>query len=287
MTAVYAVITSFLSKNKKLIVLSIVVAYFDLFIGFRFVFVMSVIGLLVTANSRKYEPLIIRWRIWLVGIAACLAALTIKHLYVAIKMFDAKMALSNLIDIESIQLLILYSEPFVIFPQLVEVVNTNLHLGVDYFMQQFVPLIPFAPIIGFTQQPDFNYYVQEPLFGVPINIVGIAHNNFAEWYSIGGFIGVAFFSLTWIIFIFVASRSMQRAKLSYSLHVVVLTCISFYNFRNGFAQLFGLMRKSILVGLVLIFFTVLTKNILRYVKPKTEEKIGKLGMLGSHSAADK
>ena len=256
-SVIFAIVAAYLSRKLSILLIAAVLGAVDLYIGFRMVFAMSFLGILVAESGRhEVKPLYQRWRLCLTAVTGLVCMIAIKNLYVAIKIQD-----TDLLN-QRINLLIqnplgafLSNEmvgPTIIFLSGIE---NKIHLGYRHLMSSFWSFVPLANELGKIPR-TYNFYVQEPILGVSQELVGFAESNFGAWYATGGLTGVIFFTSFYTGLTVLFTILLRRARWSYPLLLVWLPFFTFYNFRNDFPQIFIHTKRVVLMWLVLMLFTI-------------------------------
>lgn len=254
--AVHAILAAYLSRRPFILAAATALGLCDLWLGFRFVTVMSVIGILVAESRRILVPLYRRWIFCAVGAAAAFFFVLVRRLYVAIRSQDLDRAAYDLEHYFRISVLednILVGEitgPTVLF---LGSLDAEVNLGYQHVVAALRSLVPLLGRLG-DEFVTFNTYVQEPVLGVSREWFGMAESNFGSWHAVGGIFGVMLFSCCYTSLVIVLALLMRRARLSCTLYLTWLPILTFYNFRNDFYHMAGYSRLVVMTWLLLAAF---------------------------------
>lgn len=254
MFTIHAVLAAYLSRRHFLLVAAAALALFILFIGFRFAVVMSVLGILVAASARSpaVRALYRRWVFCAAGAAAALVLVGVRMLLPVLKSTDNPGARVREFD-EFVLNILLVNEaagPALIFLAGLE---SGTHLGYGHFLSALPSLLVFMAEAGIDVQ-TYNDYVQGPVLEIPAEVRGFADSNLGSWYAVGGISAVVIFSCAYTGLVIFLSSLMHRARRSCSLYLAWLPILTFFNFRNDFAQVFYLSKQVVLTWLLLAAF---------------------------------
>lgn len=258
MFTIHAVIAAYLSRRHFLLVAAAALALLLLFIGFRFAVVMSVLGILVAASARSPAVrALYRRRIFFVaGAAAAFVTMRIRAHLLAFRNMDPgeHLRIFDQILAEGLLPSLMVGEamgPALIFLAGLE---GGVHLGYGHFFSALPSLLVFMAEAGIDVQ-SYNDYVQGlVLEEIPPEVRGLAESNLGSWYAVGGISAVVIFSCAYTGLVIFLSSLMHRARRSCSLYLAWLPILTFYNFRNDFAQVFYLSKQMVLTWLLLAAF---------------------------------
>lgn len=254
--AVHAILAAYLSRRPFILAAATALGLCDLWMSFRFVAVMSVIGILVAESRRVLMPLYRRWVFCAVGAAAALFFVLVRRLYVAIRSQDLTRAawdLENYFHVSVLQDNVPIGEitgPTMIF---LGSLGAGVDLGYQHVVSALRSLVPLLGRFG-GEIPTLNAYVQEPVIGVRIDNRGLADSNFGSWHAVGGIFGVMLFSCFYTSLVIFLASLMRRARLSCTLYLTWLPILTFYNFRNDFYQMAVHSRLVVMTWLLLAAF---------------------------------
>ena len=256
MFTIHAVLAACLSRRHFLLVAAAALALFILFIGFRFAAVMSVLGILVAASARSpaVRALYRRRVFCAAGAAAALVLVSVRMLLPALKTPGGlPRALDDFAFADPSSLLLVNEAagPAVMFLAGLE---NGIHLGYGHFLSALPSLLVFMAEAGIDVQ-SYNDYVQGlVLEEIPHEVRGLAESNLGSWYAVGGIAAVVIFSCAYTGLVIFLSSLMHRARRSCSLYLAWLPILTFFNFRNDFAQVFHLSKQVVLTWLLLAAF---------------------------------
>ena len=253
----HAVIAAYLSKRRSLLAAAAGLALLTVYIGFRFVPVMSLLGIFVAASARSVEvkALYRRWGFCLACAVAAVAGNFIKPFMPAIKALEYHrvVAVFEHIQFSNTNFLLQNVDahgPATIF---LAGLDAGVELGYGHFISQLPNLLFFVGEAG-VDGPSYNGYVQDAVLGVPRESIGLADSNLGSWYAIGGLGAIVIFSCGYTGLVIYLSSLMHRARRSYSLYLAWLPVLTFYNFRNDFSMMFIFSRQMVVTWFVLAAF---------------------------------
>lgn len=260
MFTIHAIMAAYLSRRHFLLVAAAALVLFILFIGFRFAVVMSVLGILVAASARSpaVRALYRRRVFCAAGAAAALVLMTIRTLQPVDLLVDGPGEHLQLLDTlvaEGLAGILTVNEaagPALVF---LAGLDAGIHLGYGHFFSSLPSLLVFMAEAGIDVQ-TYNDYVEGPVLE-PIPDKHLADSNLGSWYAVGGMSAVVIFSSAYTGLVIFLSSLMRRARRSRSLYLAWLPILTFYNFRNDFAQMFFLSKQVVLTWLLLAGFAAI------------------------------
>lgn len=179
-------VLAYVTKKRKILILSLVLLLIDVYIGFRSVFAILMLSILTIHFSKK-EPIgfykYINIKMILLIIPFLLFVFVYKYLYIAIKLGEWQVVLEKITDINTYFLAITNSEPFTTQAILNEVIGNNFQTDLSHFKGILYQFILFSPELG-AKSTSFNDLFQPVLF--PYQRFGLANNIWAEMLSSGG-----------------------------------------------------------------------------------------------------
>lgn len=255
MFTIHAVLAAYLSRRHFLLIAAAALALFILFIGFRFAAVMSVLGILVAASARSpaVRALYRRRVFCAAGAAAAVVLVGVRMLLPALKTPGGlPRALDDFAFADPSSLLLVNEAagPAVMFLAGLE---NGVHLGYGHFLSALPSLLVFMAEAGIDVQ-TYNDYVQGAVMGIPAEARGFADSNLGSWHAVGGISAVVIFSCAYTGLVILLSSLMHRARRSCTLYLAWLPILTFFNFRNDFAQVFYLSKQVFLTWLLLAVF---------------------------------
>lgn len=253
----HAILAAYLSRRPVIIAAAVALGLCDLWLGFRFVAAMSVIGILVAESRRVLKPLYRRWVFCAVGVSVVSFLVVARRFYLVIKYQEW-----NLIgdELNHYRLDILENGFFVgevIGPAMLFLgsIGAEVDLGYQHVVSALPSLVPLLERIrGGGEILTYNHYVQEPVLGVSAEIIGYGESNFGSWYAVGGIFGVIFFSCCYTGLVIFLMSLMRRACLSCTLYLAWLPILTFYNFRNDFYHMAAYSKLVVMTWILLAAF---------------------------------
>lgn len=258
MFTIHAIVAAYLSRRHFLLAAAAALALFILFIGHRFAVVMSVLGILVAASARSPAVrALYRRRVFCVGCIAAVLVLTGYRMFRPVVFMSSSETLHLFDNIVAggLSSVLTFNEaagPALIFLAGLE---AGIHLGYGHFLSALPSLLVFMAEAGIDVQ-SYNDYVEGPVLA-EIPGKGLADSNLGSWYAVGGMSAVVIFSCAYTGLVIFLSSLMHRARRSRSLYLAWLPILTFYNFRNDFAQVFYLSKQAVLTWLLLAGFAAI------------------------------
>ena len=257
MFTLHAIVAAYLSRRYFLLVAAAALALFILFIGFRFTVVMSVLGIMVAASARSPAVVALyRRRVFCAAGAAAVLVLTGIRTFQPAFMDPSghHQSLHNLVHggLNSVLNFPEGAGPALVF---LAGLDAGVHLGYGHFFSSLPSLLVFMAEAGVDVQ-SYNDYVEGPVLE-PIPGKNLANSNLGSWYAVGGMSAVVIFSCAYTGLVIFLSSLMHRARRSCSLHLAWLPILTFYNFRNDFAQMFYFSKQVVLTWLLLAGFAAI------------------------------
>jgi oligosaccharide repeat unit polymerase len=248
-SAIFANVISIINKRLLPWGFSILLIFLSIYAGEREVLIFTMIPAFVYLNRKKKIRLIRKWYYALLFISLLYVALILKGISQGLRANDLQLILSNMNRFDTIELLIMKSEPVIIFSQFIEVINADLHFDFSYFVEQLQPIVPMANYV-FDPASNFNDFVQEPLFGIRRNQFGMAYSSLGEWYGLGGIFGIIYFTSIICSLVYAAQWFMKNNKntLIQVVMLILLSFLTFFCFRNGITQILDWIRRILLFG---------------------------------------
>ncbi|MDB9317336.1 hypothetical protein [Nodularia spumigena] len=232
----------------------------NVYIGFRSSMAIVIISICVfhLFNMGRQRLLIKHWKTSLLILLVGLLFLLYKQVYVIVLLQRWDILLSRLTDIDFYINAITESEPFTTQAILNEVVKTGFSLDISAFSSVANALLLFAG----DGSKSFNAYFQPVLF--PDVSYGMAHNIWAQMWSIGRFPLLLMFIFIFNRVLFLGSWALHRFqdKIIISGLLPLLSYWSFYIHRNDLAYQINLEKRVILVwgACVIVCYLMPTKK---------------------------
>lgn len=253
----HAILAAYRSRRPVIFAAATALGLCDVWIGFRFLAVMSVIGILVAASQQVLKPLYRRWIFCTVGAATTLSLVLARRLYGVIK-YQEWTRIDDEIN-DYFMEIVMHGFPIgeVIGPSLLFLgsISAGVDLGYQHVVSALPALVPLMERIGGGGKIlTYNDYVQEPVLGVPGTAIGYGESNFGSWYAVGGIFGVIFFSCCYTGLIIVMMSLMRRARLTCTLYLTWLPILTFYNFRSDFYNMAAYSKLVVMIWIVLAVF---------------------------------
>lgn len=257
-----ATIIFFIKKKYNVVLFCFILLVFDIYIGFRSSFALTLISIItIFLNSKGAIRLIRYWKTMFVILFATLLLLVVKVLLASFKYGNYDVTLRYLSDFNLLNIAILHSEPFGTQLILNSVIVNNFETSVTQFTSLFVLFIPLISEFGMVAQ-SFNSQFQQSLFsGVTY---GMGSNIWAQMWSVG-WVTFLIFLMIFNYVIYIGSRLLLINSNYFKSGIALFFSYwSFYIHRNDIAYQLTLERRVIMI----YFFAFLISSILYNVLPK-------------------
>jgi len=249
----FAFIILYYNKQRILFVLALLTQISILIIGFRFPLVISIIGAFCINFMGKEPFRLIKFKKYFIyAIFFTIFTLLIKRFLVAIKMWDVDLIISLANDSDYLLTAFTNAEPFETQSILNKVIQTNFEVPLDH-LDQFLAFFLFESSYFDIEIRSFNSYFQSVLF--PGVRFGMASNIWAQFYALGGWVGLLLFVIIFNFVIIVLNNLVINKTRIFSV-VFILAGIywSFYMQRNDLAYILSTQKKIFLFG---VFISIL------------------------------
>lgn len=242
---------SFECKKWKLFSIFFILIMFDMYLGFRTSFAISLIGIFTLWASKKGKNrfLINYWKQGIIGVLLAVFLFLYKQIAYALKSGDIDLLISlfrNTSETFIFKAMFTNSEPFIAQTTLNAVTQYHYHVGLSHLKGLFYQLILFAPQLGINAV-SFNDLFQKDLF--PEVDYGMASNIWAEMWSAGGWPLLMLFILVFVSIIYFANltTNVQNPSIR-AVAAVMASYWTFYIHRNDIAYEVNLEKRVLLVA---------------------------------------
>lgn len=260
--SLYGMATSFIYKKKILLFINIFLILITIYIGFRSIAAIAVIGLLILTfveGNKKLSLLFSHYKKIIIGLFAGLFFLIYKGLYIAIKFQNYDMVLDRLKDGEFYRSVLLTAEPFGIQRIFSDVIKQNFYIGLENLDRFFLLFTLFGDESGIDTR-SFNQYFQPALYG-DVGY-GMGSNVWAHMYSSGGWLLFIIFSLLYTLSLRWFSKIIYRSNINYLPLIVCLGSYwSFYIHRNDLFYQLGLEKRILIVFVIVSILSLFTSKL--------------------------
>lgn len=262
-------VLSFAYKKWKLLFFFFILLLFDVFVGFRSIFAITMLSIILIWLSQKGESALIRDNIKLISYIILFAffIFSYKYLYIFIKFGYWDLLLTRLSDPDFFVSLITHSEPFVTQAILNSVIENDFYIGMDHFaglLNQF----SIMPASFGLELYSFNSIFQPALF--PNHISGMANNIWAEMWSGGGWLLLIVFIFIFNSFLFLGSYALLTKDPSIISVVALMGSYwAFYIHRNDLGFQLTLEKRILLIWLMCTLASVILRETSRWYLFKT------------------
>jgi len=265
-----ATIIFFTQKKYYLLFFCFLFLIFDVLVGFRSSFALTLISILTIAlNNKGSIRLIYYWKTLILSLAGVMFLLIIKMILYSIKsgdfsaIFDQKdLILSSIIN----------AEPFGIQLILNEVIIKNFETSLSQFSSLFAIFIPLYSTIDSTII-SFNDLFQPILFA-EINY-GMANNIWAQMWSSGGWLLLLLFLVFFNSILFLGSKLLlvNSSNLK-ALTALLFSYWAFYIHRNDIFYQLNLERRVLMVYMLSLILSILVYKLLPHkVKSRSQNHV--------------
>lgn len=281
MGASLGAVLSFVQSRWGLFSVCMALLLFDIYIGFRSSFAITLIAIFTLWISSKGSQrfVIENWRIGILGLLGALFIFIYKFLYIAIKRGDWGLVVDRLGNPLFYLTTIIRSEPFTTQVILNEVIRENFRVGTEHFTGLMYQFLLFAPALG-AETTSFNDLFQPTLF--PGTFAGMANNIWAEIWSSGGWPLLILFVVIFVTLLFLGSYLLQFCDPALRGGVALLLSYwAFYIHRNDILYQINLEKRIFLVWLICVLVSILfTTASQKYMGTKQSFGYFKNGSLG-------
>jgi hypothetical protein len=242
---------------------------FDLYLGFRTTFVISVLMVFFVIFNKNNQRLLSAWPYLLLCLFVVFIVLILKVMMYGLKKGDIEIIIGILENSQTYEKLLSTSEPFVTQSILNSVVDHEYKTDGGHLRLILAQFIFFGDIL-FDELKNFNSYFQPALFSKVR--YGMASNFLAEFYAASGMVGVVAISFIYTGLLFFLNVYLSICRTSYKpVFLLVGVYWSFYIYRNDFSYMLNI-EKRVLVGFVLILIvSTIVKKL--FVLNTTEIKV--------------
>ena len=250
-------VMAFINKDKKLLIFGVLFLFFDVYIGFRSTFAITVIAILMIHFNRKGKQRFLIENKKMLLISSILAGFffVYKQIYAVVKLGRWDIVQERLSTPQFYLDSITNSEPFFTQTILNQVVNTDFSVDGSHMIGILYLFILFAPELG-AKVTDFNSLYQHELF--PNVEYGMASNIWAEMYSINGLLAVMLFIIIFNLLIVLANRLLYIKDISLKATVtLIFTYWVFYIHRNDLIYELNLQKRILIIWIIVSIFSFL------------------------------
>ena len=223
---------------------------FDIYLGFRTTFVISVLMVFFVAFNKNNQRLLSAWPYLFLCVLVVFAVLLLKAMMYGLKKGDVDVIVAILQNSDTYEKLLSTSEPFVTQSILNSVVDHEYKTDAGHLRLILVQFMFFGDVL-FDELKNFNSYFQPDLF--PKVRYGMASNFLAEFYAVSGMFGVVAISVLYTGGVFLLNVYFLLCRPMFKpIFLLIGVYWSFYIYRNDFSYMLNI-EKRVLVGFLLIF----------------------------------
>jgi len=271
MSASLGVVWAVIKRDFVLGTVCLIILLFDVYIGFRSSFAITIITIFVLFLSAKGRQRlgINSWRVGILGTIVASSLFIYKFLVIAVKGGFWGIVIDRLGDPNFYAYVFIHSEPFTIQAILNEVLQQDFHVGMDHFVSVVYNFMLFAPDLG-AESVSFNSLFQTALFSW--QEAGMANNIWAEMWSSGGWVLLLIFIVVFNCILAFGSYFLRmRDPVLRSWIALLGSYWAFYIHRNDIAYQFTLEKRIFLVGFFCIIVSVFLSSFGSYRVRKASE----------------
>jgi len=263
-STIYILVFATLRKQMSLAIVGILFLIFDLYVGFRFGFVIAVLAAATLFMHAKGAQSLfkVERRSLILGVLLVGIVFVYKQVYTLIKLGLWDLIADRVTDPNILALALMTSEPFGTQSILNEVIRTDFTTGPSHLASVASLLVPFSNMLGAEIQ-SYNDLFQERLFGGVVK-GGMANNIWAQMYSVGGWFGIITGVTIYTALLGLGSWLLKVKRGSVlALIAFLFTLIAFYVHRNDVAFTLTLMRRAFMIWVMIVLPGMLFVDIRR------------------------
>lgn len=265
-TASLSVIIFFVQKKYIKLFFSSIIILVDLYIGFRFTFILTLISIILySLNSLGKVRLIKYYKYLLILVILTIFVFISKDFMYGLKFGFSDYSIERFKDLSFYLDSFFSTEPFVIMAILNEVVKNDFYSDIDN-ISVFLKLFPFVETLFEINFISFNSLFQPILF--PNVEYGMANSIFAQIYSIGGIVFIIIFCVFFNYLLFFGNLLIIKNSSFQPLCIFLFTILCFYIYRNDFLYLIGLIKNYLYIYIFAYLITIVLNIIFikKYLK---------------------
>ena len=266
-------VLAFASRRWLLLTVCMALLMFDMYIGFRVSFGITLIAVF-TLHFSRYGPQRLaahNWQIGCLGLVFVFLLFVYKQIYVIVKLGLWDLILDRLTDTELYASAILLSEPFNTQAILNEVIAQDFRVGMEHFQDVLLQFLLFSPELG-RAPVSFNDFFQSTLFASDLNY-GMANNIWAEMISSGGWPLLALFLGVFVLMLMLGSYWIRSHDATVAAGTaLVFSYWAFYIHRNDLLNQVNLEKRAILIWLACL---VLSESVRAVQRPFSEKLLAR------------
>ncbi|MEO1576309.1 MAG: hypothetical protein AAFU65_15285, partial [Pseudomonadota bacterium] len=240
-------VTGYACRNRMAMILCLLILVFDMYVGFRFLMAISTIAIIVIEFQRRGALSLIRdaGRTLILILFVGQFFFVYQNIKAPLKAGDFAEVQRRFSDPAWYVANFATSEPFITQSILNEVIRTDFTAPNDHLTSSVYNIIVFAPELGATPV-TFNDYFQPTLYR---NVrSGVASNMWAQFWSVGGVLGVIFAATAFAGLLALFSHLVRRSEGALLGGVsLVGACLAFYIQRNELSTLLILEKRMVMV----------------------------------------
>ncbi len=267
---ILAVVSSFYTRRKLLITLSLSVLFINVYIGFRSPAAITVIASAILYFSIKRTTFFsIKKRHFFLIFLLCLFFFSYKGIYMSIKTNNYDILSHRVSSAEFFVDSFINSEPSLTTSILSNVLKDSFRIDIHHAKNILISL-GFFGAFG-VKIESFNSIIQ-PIYYAKIN-GGVGSNVWANIYSIFGYVGLYTFMIIYCFSLYVAGNMVHRLTGVYKIIVAVsFSYWAFYIHRNDLSYQLSLEKRVIIIFTALYLLTLIIQTITIKQRPYLTEK---------------
>ncbi|MDW5298973.1 MAG: hypothetical protein SA378_02365 [Sedimentibacter sp.] len=250
-------VISYNEGSRKKTLLSMIILLFDVYLGSRTTFAITVVAIILSHYSTKEKMRFLHNNIKKILLISTFGVFMFayKHIYIYVKMFDWNRIYKEITSLDFYYRAFTFSEPFNTQAILNKVITEDYFIGLSQFKSIIYQAVLFAPSFG-AEIRSFNSFFQNDLFG---NVSwGMADNIWAQMYSGGRWGLLIIFIVMFNIYILVLSKLIRfKDPTIKGLASLLSLYWVFYIHRNDLSYQINLQKRVILIYLVALLISII------------------------------
>lgn len=256
-----ALTLGYITGNKKIIFINLLLLLFNVYVGHRTYFVIPLIAIIFLHFRKEGLELfsIKNIKYYLLVVLFGFVVLAYKDIYILVKMGAFERISGKFSDPIFYSSIFITSEPFIIQTTLNEVVKSDFGIELTHLKNLLSQFILFSPELG-IETTGFNSKFQSRLF--PNIKFGMAGNILAEIWSLGGMVAISIFLMLFNLFIWLGNNLIKKSRGSL-LAVISISMVyfTFYIHRSEMAYTIALIKRLFLLWVISLCLSYLTKKV--------------------------
>lgn len=238
---------AYFNKQRILMIFFVGFLLFDLYIGFRSSLAIAMIAVLtILISSRGKIRIIMKERkIIFFSIVLGVFFFGYKLVAFAIKSGSWSAVIETILDLNTFQIMITQSEPFITQQILNTIISEDFHIGIIHITSVISQFILFGPELGLASS-SFNDLFQPILF--PAVEYGMASNIWAQMWSLGSWPLLILFIFLYNLLLAVGNSSLRSRSFVIRAGLApVFVYLAFYIHRNDLGYIINIEKRLLII----------------------------------------